>query len=299
MVSNGSGGTSGLLKCVSALFRIFYSLSSRASRGSLALPLRGTDASLPAWFAGGCDSARAAYALRVASIEIRHRGPLVASRGAIPSVRWAVAGGLVSIAALGALGALEAVHAPIGGNGLLPRGAFAPFDLDAETNLPSAFSASILAAAAALAFLLGAVRPGGARSWPWWGIGVLYAFMGADEWMQIHERLQDTTGVPWLELYIPLFVIGGSAWLVLIRRVAPYPPARLLLIAGAAAWIVAQANEKVQWHGSHPASFYKLSMVVEEILAMSGSFCFALGLLVVFVAARRHASADRWPGETA
>lgn len=202
-----------------------------------------------------------------------------------PAVRRVVtATGSVAILTIGILGGLQAVGARLSPAGIVPGGPLAPFSLDAEGNLPALFSAGLLLWVALLALFLGALRLDGRSAIPWVGIGILFAVMAADEWTSIHERLEQRTGIDWQTLYLPVFAVGGLAWLAIVRRVGAYRPARALLIAGAAAWVVAQALENLQWVGDRPVALYKPMAVAEEVLEMSGSFLFGLALLTVLLA---------------
>ncbi len=187
--------------------------------------------------------------------------------GELPMPGVVLLAGLGVVAALGVLGAVTAHH------DLSSRW----FDLDGEYNVPAAWSAGLLVAAGALAAVVGR-RPAWRAAT---GLAVLFAFMGLDEAVAIHERLEALTGIDWQLLYVPVVLVGGVAWLALWRRgrtVARFRPA---LAAGSAAWFVAQVLEKVQWHGDVKAAHYDLMMVLEELLEMTGSLLFLIAVLLV------------------
>lgn len=185
----------------------------------------------------------------------------------LPPARAVLVVGFGVVAALGFLGALTAHH------DVHSRW----FDLDGEYNLPALWSSVLLLAAGGLAALV-ARRPG-------WrvvaGLGLLFGFMGFDEAVAIHERLEALTGIDWEVLYAPVVAVGAVAWLTVWRRARSVVWARSALVAGSAAWAVAQFLEKVQWHGDVQAAHYELMMVPEELLEMTGSLLFLAGVVLV------------------
>jgi hypothetical protein len=158
-------------------------------------------------------------------------------------------------------------------------------DLDREYNVPSVYSAALLSCAAAAALFYGVVQiDDGPRIWSAVLLAVLFLFLSADEFGQVHERLEVATGVDFEILYAPLVVVCGVAWLLTLRRLWHRVGPRLLFIGGAAAWVIAQALEDLQWHdnigdGIH-AHGYAVMMVFEELLEMEGSLMFCLALLI-------------------
>lgn len=185
----------------------------------------------------------------------------------LPPARAVIVVGLAVVAALGFLGALTAHH------DVHSRW----FDLDGEYNVPALWSSLLLLAAGGLAALV-------ARR-PRWrvvaGLAVLFAFMGLDEAVAVHERLEALTGVDWEILYVPVVAVGAAAWFVVWRRARPVAWARTALVAGSAVWLVAQLLEKVQWHGDVKAAHYNLMMVPEELLEMTGSLLFLAAMVLV------------------
>lgn len=159
------------------------------------------------------------------------------------------------------------------------------WDLDSEGGGAAIVSALLsLLAAAALAV---AVRRSPTTVWPGEAIAAVVAFMAADEVFEIHEYVQRSAGVDWVVVYAPALVAFGVAFLVLLRRWGLTSPQSTLLAAGAAAWVVAQLLEVVQWDGGVPReSIYLESMAVEEILEAAGSALFLLAAVVVLTQRR-------------
>ena len=190
---------------------------------------------------------------------------------------WPAAAGIVVLGMIGILHTTGVIDVPL-------------LDLDDEYNVPSVYSAVLLSCAAAAALLYGAVRvDDGPQMWPAVLLAVLFAFLAADEFGQIHERLETATGVDFMVLYAPLVLICGIAWLLVLRRLWHRVVPRLLFIGGAAAWSVAQLLEDLQWHddigdGVH-ADGYNVMMIFEELLELEGSWMFCLALLMPIAAA--------------
>jgi hypothetical protein len=189
------------------------------------------------------------------------------------------------ILALGVLGSLR------GGAGI--RG----FDLDAEENIPSAFSAVLPIGAGILAFVLAPRVAKGRQRLAWYALAGAFVWMGFDEFAQVHETLERITGIDWQILYAPFVVVIAVAWFNVLRTVWPVAPARLMLIGGAAAWFLAQILEQVQWNGDQRRSGYTEMMVAEELLEMAGSALFLLSMLAALRAleARRGAGLGQEP----
>jgi hypothetical protein len=187
----------------------------------------------------------------------------------VDPVRLALIEGGV-IAALGVAGVWAIL-----GHDYAPERSVGIFDLDQEYTVPSFFSASFLCLSAVPAFLLGRLL--GARRFHWFG--ALLVFMGADEWAALHERLESAIGITWQVPYVPI-VIGAVVVGILVVRALPHRASTLLLL-GAAAWLVAQVFELLEWD-SHdkPVSEYVWLMVPEELLEMVGSVLFGIAFLV-------------------
>lgn len=178
----------------------------------------------------------------------------------------------VTIAALGVLGAAQVRY---GGAGA--------FDLDAELKVPAFVSGLILLCAAVAAFVAALWEESRFRL-PWRVLGLLFAFMAADEALGIHETLEDITAVDWQTLYLPVMAIGGLAWLALLGHLRRTGAPAALLLAGGLMWACAGVLEAVQWTGpmerERAVDGYGILMGAEELLELCGSACFVLGPLV-------------------
>lgn len=192
--------------------------------------------------------------------------------------RLVAAGGGGTIAVLGLLGALVAKHR-------LHAGAL---DLDHEYTVPAFWSGLLLLAAAAAAALAHSVLRWRALI----AIGVLLAYMGIDEIAGIHEHLESATGVDWQVLLAPLVLLGGVAFVVLLRRLGPRFES-LLLVAGAGAWAVSQLLERWEWDGDVARPGYLTKMVPEETLEMLGSLLILVALLRLWERARARQNGER------
>ena len=197
---------------------------------------------------------------------------------------WPTAAGIALLGVIGILHTTGVIDVPV-------------LDLDGEYNVPSVYSAVLLSCAAAAALLYGAVRvDDGPQVWPAALLAVLLAFLAADEFGQIHERVEVATGIDFMVLYAPLVLICGVAWLLVLRRLWARATPRLLFIGGAAAWSISQLLEDLQWHddigdGVH-AKGYEVMMIFEELLEFEGSWMFCLALLMPIAAAAALSRAD-------
>ena len=176
---------------------------------------------------------------------------------------------------------------------LLDRTAMGIFHLDQEGGV-AAFTSAGLLFGASLA-MLGALRCDGSLGWRTGGLPALLAIMGLDEWNSWHERLEAALGLDWQLVYVPVVLIGGAAWLRVLLRWGTRSTSGMLLILGAAAWLMSQVLEAAQWSfGTDvPRSSghaYAYSMVPEELLEAGGSACFLLAAVIVRAA---HADLQR------
>jgi hypothetical protein len=161
--------------------------------------------------------------------------------------------------------------------------------LTAGMNFPALFSGLVLLVPAALALLV-ANR---IERYPWALLGVLFAYMGTDEVMKIHETLANAIGIRWEVLYLPVGVAAGVFWLSGLRRMSQFESERMLWVGGAAAWLIAQIFEVIgNTFGSGIEGAWAWA---EEILEMSGSSMFLLTLYLVW---RRQAAMTPGPSST-
>ena len=179
----------------------------------------------------------------------------------------------VAIACLGALGYAHIRTEAVG----------ASFNLDGEQNVPAVFSALLLLAAAVVCALAG-TRPG-VRGLPWLVVAGFLTLFAFDELLTLHERLENAARVDWQLLYAPLAVavIAATSRLLWLHRARPL--VCLLLMAGGAAWVVAQLCEAIQWSGDVFVGPQWL-IVIEETLEMAGTTALGLAALTAIAAAR-------------
>ena len=157
--------------------------------------------------------------------------------------------------------------------------------LDQERNVPSAYSASLLGFGAIAYWYAGRVRLLGGRN-EWYVFGALLLLMSADEFTEIHERLEHATGVDWQLLYLPVVAAAAVAWFAVVRRL--HDGHRAALIAGAAAWFIAQVFEELETKaGDVKVAAYDQLSFAEELLEMTGSALFLLAIYGLVVAAWR------------
>lgn len=196
-------------------------------------------------------------------------------------VAVAAAAAALVIVVLGALGIWHAAN---------PAGVVDLVDLDGEKTVPAYVSGLLLLAAAGAAALLGR------RLVPLACLALagLFALMGLDEMLSWHEYLEWRLGVDWQLLYAPLALVGGLGWLVVVRRLRALAVPVAPLVAGAVAWGLSQLLENLQWSGAdQKVSAYVPMMVTEELLEMTGSALFGLGLLGALLLTSRRRSAER------
>lgn len=158
-------------------------------------------------------------------------------------------------------------------------------------DLASVFSSGLLFATAALALLLGEVGFCNTGEPIWWRfVGFFFTFMGLDEILCFHERLEKLTGIDWQVLYSPVVLIGGIGGLVTLWRLWQHRVGYLVYAGGAAAWFISQVFEKIEWSGRDGAgleNIYNQLMVAEEEFEMIGSLLFGLGVLLALKYALR------------
>src|SRR3954468_3131568 len=146
------------------------------------------------------------------------------------------------IGVLGVLGAYDALVADTHAIDLQA-------ELEGGFTLPAPFSGLLLFGVAGYAFLLaGGHGAEVAPRWVWAVFGVLFIEAGLDEMVSIHEKLGNATGIDWMALYMPLFLVAGVLWVKVLRGLAGRPEQRLWL-AGAASWVMAQMLEVYAYGG--------------------------------------------------
>src|SRR5215213_1593438 len=142
---------------------------------------------------------------------------------------WGLAAPTAALAALGALQRLDAAPAL--------------FDFDGEGKPLALWSALVLAIAATVAFLLSRRDD---RPVAWRVLGAFFAYMALDEAAALHEHLETDLHVDWQLGLAPLALAGAIAFVLVLKRVWELEGPRLLLLAGASAWVISQIDENYQ-----------------------------------------------------
>lgn len=155
----------------------------------------------------------------------------------------------------------------------LPR-----WNLNIEGNPPAIFS-SVLLWLAAAAFLLAGSAPVVRRRAAWLAFGAFLLYFGFDELLELHERLGDLTGLESQVALAPVTLIAFVALVALILGAERPSWQLVLLVAGAGAWVAAQAIEYPQFQDNRLVLPY-WTTVPEELLEMTGTLCFLLAGLV-------------------
>ena len=181
--------------------------------------------------------------------------------------RVAIANGAI-ILLLGVLGVLHIV---------VER--FGAFDLDGERNVPSTYSAAVWTCIAALAVLLGRAERGRTARM-WFGLSVPLLFVAADEFGEIHERLERITGIDWQVLYSPLALAAVVLWVLVGRRLRTIGAGFGLFVAGTICGVASQVGEALEYDSNDErvAAFNEI-VVTEELLEMCGAVLVGLALL--------------------
>ena len=186
------------------------------------------------------------------------------------------------IALLGVLGVLSiAVGSPFGS-----------FDLDGERNVPATYSAALWLSVAVLALLLGRIDPAPGMPLVWVGLSAFFVFISADEFGEIHERLERIVGVDWQILYSPVALLALVLWLFVVRRIRQIGVGLGLLVAGTVCGIASQVAEAAEYGpGDERIAAFDEVMVFEELVEMVGALLVGLALLTALQALSSRARA--------
>jgi hypothetical protein len=180
------------------------------------------------------------------------------------------------------LALIVAGSALVGGLGVFQEFAGGPefFSLGGEKHLNPIWSAALLFAGAAGAAQIARDRETPRRG-AWLAVALVFAYMGADDTLWIHERLEQRTGTDWEKLYaLPVALVAVTAGVLValeLRRLRPLLAAAFLV--GGGMWFVAQVLEEFEWNGDEQASQYTALYLTEELLEIWGSALFAVAVL--------------------
>jgi hypothetical protein len=199
----------------------------------------------------------------------------------LPARKVAAVNGAV-IALLGVLGVLSiALGSPFG-----------VFDLDDERNVPATYSAALWLSVAVLALLMGRVDRAPGLPQVWVGLSAFFLFVSADEFGEIHERLERIVGIDWQILYAPIALLALVLWVFVARRLRQIGLGLALLVAGTICGIASQVAEAVEYGpGDERIAAFDEVMVFEELVEMVGALLIGLALLTVLQALSRRARA--------
>jgi hypothetical protein len=184
----------------------------------------------------------------------------------------------VVIALLGLLGILF----------LVSGSPFAAFDLDGERNAPATYSAFLWTCLSLLALLLGSAERSPRATRVWQALSLPLLLVAADEFGEIHERLERITGIDWQILYSPLGLVAVALWVVVGRRLRELQAGFGLFVAGTVCGFVSQVVEAVEY-GPHDreVSVFDELVVTEELLEMVAAVLIGLALLAALRAVSR------------
>jgi hypothetical protein len=172
------------------------------------------------------------------------------------------------------LGVCIAALAVLGNN--IGRDPAEVWDLGAERNVSAGFSALLLCAAAVMSIAYGyrdRQADGTAKL-----MGLYLLYMALDEFVAIHERPEDITGIPWPIFWLPVMAVGavlGIAMLALLPR-----PADLLWLGAAFCWLCAPLFDVIQEAIAQPGNDVRAGVsTMEELAELTGSTLFIAALL--------------------
>ena len=187
----------------------------------------------------------------------------------------------VVLAVTGAAGAAQALQGPVEAEGApAPEGVLGLFYLDGEYNVAAAVSAGIWLLAALSLYAAGRMLEAGHGRFVWTGLAAALVYLGLDEGLKLHERVEGETAIDWQLLFAPLLIASALAGLYVVVRAGPGTPQLLLLAAGGAA-VAAQVLEAAQWNGDEPVGPYRALMVPEEILEPTAAALIAVAALML------------------
>jgi hypothetical protein len=150
------------------------------------------------------------------------------------------------------------------------------WDLGKERSIPTGFSALLLCVAGGMSLAYGysdRQADGTAKL-----MGLFLFTMAFDEFVAIHERPEDITGIPWPLFWLPVMAVGallGIAMLALLPR-----PADRFWLGGALGWLCAPVLDIVHEAVAPRGDPVREAISnVEELAELTGSALFIAALM--------------------
>jgi hypothetical protein len=154
------------------------------------------------------------------------------------------------------------------------------------------FTAALWTCVSVVALLLGRAEQPAAVARVWQALSVLLLFVAADEFGEIHERLERITGVDWQILYAPLGLVAAGLWVLVGRRLRGLGAGFGLFIGGTVCAVVSQVLEEVEYGANDQrVSGFDALVVGEELLEMVTAVLIGLALLAALRALCRQTPA--------
>ena len=174
-------------------------------------------------------------------------------------------------------------------------------DLDQEANLPTLFSSTLLLISAFLFYLLAKISKQSKKEQYkyWFGLSIVFMFLGFDESAKIHETLGDFTEdfvqatgylhYPWVISYSILVVVLGLLYLRFFLKMErklfwSFMKAATIFLSGAIGFELLGANE-ASLHNSD-TMLYCYYYTIEESLEMFGVI-FLINILLTLLEDKR------------
>lgn len=210
----------------------------------------------------------------------------------------------VCVSALGLLAEYAYVSWPA-----VPVGWVRAFSLSAERNVPTAFSAALMALAAWRLARVAAGptvrRPGTTGAAPWWALASGFVLMALDELLELHERvlLRPGEGALYFGWIVPGAAIVAALGLLFVPFLRALPaPARNVFVASGALFVTGALGMEVplglvtEAYGVESVAYALVDWLEEtfELLAIAW-FAGALGRLHDVAPAQPDASPERVP----
>ena len=79
---------------------------------------------------------------------------------------------------------------------------------------------------------MGRIDPAPGLPQLWVGLSAFFVFVSADEFGEIHERLERITGIDWQILYSPIGLLAAVLWVFVARRLRQIGAGFALLVVG-------------------------------------------------------------------